>query len=123
VPEEDPRLARLTEICLGLPEATRELADRHAGFRVRGKTFAWFLDDHHGDGIVGVVCKAPAGQAESLIAAEPGRYYRAAYLGSRGWVGRRLDTADVDWPEVEGLVVGSYRLTAPRRLAAQLDTD
>jgi predicted DNA-binding protein (MmcQ/YjbR family) len=118
---EDPHLARLTEICLGLPEATRELSDRHAGFRVRGKTFAWFLDDHHRDGIVGVVCKVPAGQAESLVACDPERFYRAAYLGARGWVGRRLDIADVDWPEVEGLVVGSYRLIAPRRLAAQLD--
>lgn len=37
---EDPRLTRLSAICLGLPEASRELSGSHATFRVRGKTFA-----------------------------------------------------------------------------------
>jgi phosphoribosylglycinamide formyltransferase-1 len=121
MPAADPRLARLTKICLGLPEATRQLEGRHAGFRVRDKTFAWYLDDHHGDGIVGVVCKAPPGRSQALAAGEPDRFYRPAYLGSRGWVGLRLDAGPVDWPEVEGLVVESYRLVAPKRLVAELE--
>ncbi len=56
---EDRRLVRLTKACLALPEAARELAGRHARFHVRDKTFAWYLDDHHGDGIVSVSCKMP----------------------------------------------------------------
>ena len=46
----------------------------HAQFRVRKRTFAYFLDDHHGDGIVGVTCKAP-GSAAGLIDANPDRFY------------------------------------------------
>ena len=49
-PTEDRRLVRLTKICLALPEATRDYNGQHAGFRVRKKTFAYFLNDHHGDG-------------------------------------------------------------------------
>jgi hypothetical protein len=67
------------------------------------------------------VCKAPRGDGEALIAAHPKRYYRAAYLWHRGWVGLRLDLEEVDWTEVTGLVVESYRQVAPKRLVAQLD--
>ncbi len=115
---------RLSEICLGLPEATYERAGRHAGFRVRKKTFAYFLDDHRGDeGIVGLVCKAAPGENEARVASDPDRFYMPAYLAHRGWIGFRLDTAAVDWDEAEGLVVGSYLLTAPKRLAASVAGD
>jgi hypothetical protein len=113
----DPRLERLSAICLDLPEATREITGRHAAFRVRGRTFVYFLDDHHGDGIVGLNAKAAPGAAEMLIAEDPERFYRPAYLGHRGWVGVRLDTGAVDWDEVAGFVVDSYRLCAPKSLA------
>jgi hypothetical protein len=38
-------------------------------------------------------------------------------------VGLRLDLDDVDWSEVTGLVVESYRQVAPKRLVTQLDED
>lgn len=113
---EDPRLVRLTAICLALPEATRWYNGQHASFKVRDKTFAWYMDDHHGDGIVSVLCKAAIGENAELIASDPERYYLPAYSGPKGWVALRLDLGDVDWDEVEGLVVGSYRLVAPKRL-------
>jgi hypothetical protein len=50
-PPEDPRLTRLTKLCLALPETTRAIRGDHADFRVRKKVFAYFLNDHHGDGI------------------------------------------------------------------------
>ena len=48
---EDPRLVRLTKICLELPEVTRWYNGQHAGFQVRKKNFAWFLsaDDESED--------------------------------------------------------------------------
>ena len=118
--KEDPRLARLTKICLALPEATRQIMGRHAGFYVRKKTFVYFLDDHHGDGIVGINCKVLPGDNTALIAADPKRFYMPAYIGSKGWVGLRLDTGKIDWEEVEELVTHSYRLVAPKRLAASV---
>jgi len=114
---DDPRLAPLTAVALDLPEAKRERGDRHATFRVRGRAFAYLLVDHHGDGIVGLVVKAPPAVAESLIDEEPDRFYRPAYVGHRGWVGLRLDAGEVDDDEVTGLVVESYRLCAPKSLA------
>lgn len=115
--EEDPRLIELTEICLGLPEATRTLAGAHAQFQVRSRTFAYFLDDHHGDGIVGLTCKAAPGEADALIASEPDRFYRPDYLGHKGWVAFRLDEGEPDWNEVAGLALTSYLLVAPKALA------
>jgi hypothetical protein len=115
---EDARLARLSEICLGLAEATRERTGRHAPFRVRNKTFAYYLDDHHGDGVVGLACKAAPGENEALVAADPERFYVPAYVGPKGWIGLRLDRDYTDWDEVAGLVVASYLLTAPKRLGA-----
>jgi predicted DNA-binding protein (MmcQ/YjbR family) len=121
VSDAGPALERLSAICLDLPEATREDSGRHAGFRVRGRTFAYFLDDHHGDGIVGLNAKAAPGVAEQLIDGSPDRFYRPAYLGHRGWVGMRLDTPAIDWDEVAGVVVESYRLCAPRSLSRSID--
>ena len=40
-----------------------------------------------------------------------------AYIGSRGWAALRLDVGEVDWDEVWELVVHSYRLIVPKRLA------
>jgi hypothetical protein len=53
---EDERLRRVTEIALALPGAEREAMGVHASFKVKKKMFAYFLNDHHGDGIVGVWC-------------------------------------------------------------------
>ncbi|SRR6266849_2268015 len=72
---EDPRLSRLTEIALALPEAARQIYGSHAQFLVRKKTFAYFLDNHHGDGIVAVTCKVLSGDNKALAEAQPRRFY------------------------------------------------
>jgi hypothetical protein len=116
----DDRLVRLTAICLGLPSAEREMMGSHASFRVAGKVFAYYLHDHHGDGIVGLACKLPAGENTALIAASPERFYLPAYVGPRGWVGLRLDRGRVSWNEVGELVRTSYALAAPKRILSTL---
>jgi predicted DNA-binding protein (MmcQ/YjbR family) len=109
-------LDRLTGICLALPEATREIQGQHAIFRVRKKVFAYYLNDHHGDGIISIACKSLPGDNARLAAAQPSRFYLPAYIGPRGWVALRLDVGRVDWNEVAELVSGSYRLIAPKLL-------
>lgn len=121
---DDAQLARVSEICLALPEATRDDHGRHAAFRVRKRTFAYYLDDHRGDeGIVGLVCRAPWGETDALVAGDPDRFYRPAYLGPRGWIGVRLDRGPVDWGEVADFVTDSDLAAAPKRLAASLALD
>ncbi|HXN17453.1 MAG TPA: MmcQ/YjbR family DNA-binding protein [Candidatus Binatus sp.] len=116
---EEPRLTRVTEICLALPEATRKVMGNHAGFRVRKKVFAYFLNDHHGDGIVSVCARVLPGDNTALIAAQPERFYMPAYIGPRGWVALRLDRGALDWKEVAELVKTSYQSVAPKRIAAK----
>jgi hypothetical protein len=120
---KDGRLARLMKICLALPEAIQERASRHATFLVRKDVFAYYLNDHHGDGIISVCCKVLPGDNEALIAAHPAKFYMPAYIGPRGWVALRLDVSGLDWNEVAELVVGSYKLIAPKRLAPLANSD
>lgn len=113
---------RLIDLCSGLPGvAGEEGAEGHVGFKVRGKRFAWLLDDHHGDGRLALNCKAPPGENARLAEEDPERYYLPPYLASRGWAGLWLDLGSADWDRVEGAVVTAYRMSAPKRLAAQLD--
>ncbi len=109
---QDSRLARLSQICLGLPEATCRDSGDHAAFLVKKRTFAYFLNNHHGDGIVAVVCKVAPGDNAALVAAQPARFYMPAYVGPRGWVGLRLDLDELDWEEVAELATDSYRRVA-----------
>ena len=83
----------------------------HDSYRVKKKVFAYFLDNHHGDGIVAVCVKALPGDNKRLIESDPARFYPPAYIGPRGWVGYRLDAGKVSWAEVKELVKGSYALT------------
>jgi hypothetical protein len=111
-------MVRFTKICLALRETTRQSLGRHAGFLVKKRTFAYYLDDHHGDGIVAVTCKVLPGDNAALAVANPKKFYLPAYIGPRGWVALRLDIGEIDWEEVSELAVTSYRLVAPKRLAA-----
>ena len=116
-PVEDDRLRRLTEICLALPQTQRELMGSHAAFKVKKKVFVYFLNDHHGDGIVGLACKVLPGENTALIASNPKRFFMPAYIGPRGWVGLRLDVPRVDWKEVSEIVQVSYAWMAGKKLA------
>jgi len=117
---EDRRLARLTRLCLALPDATAERHGSHATFRVRKRVFAYFLDDHHGDGIVSLCWKAELGEAHERAEADPEHFYLPAYIGPRGWGALRLDRGPVDWEEVADLVRASYCAVAPRTLAERV---
>lgn len=112
----DPR-TRLVEICLAMPEA-QSSGDQHIRFNVRNRTFAYYLDDHHGDGRIALCCKIPAGDLDPLVTLDPERFFVPPYLGPRGWIGVHLDVHDVEWDEIAKFVRVSYGLIAPKRLAA-----
>lgn len=118
---EDPRLVRLTKLALALPETSRQIYGSHAQFLVRKKTFAYFLDNHHGDGIVAVTCKVLPGDNKALVEAQPRRFYLPAYIASKGWAALRLDRGKIDWDEVRDLLAGSYALIAPKSLAEEVE--
>ncbi len=119
----DARMERCTEIVREMPETGRYLHGEHAGFTVRKKKFAYFLNNHHGDGKVSIACKVMPGDNKSLAAAQPSRYYLPAYVGPMGWVALRLDRGAIDWDEVRELLRTSYALLAPKRLARAVIDD
>ena len=117
---EHPMLKKVSALALALPEAERAIHGNHADFRVRKKVFAYFLNDHHGDGIISVCVKSALGENVDRAGAQPDLYYLPAYIGHRGWFGMRLDRGTVDWREVKNILELSYRLVAPKSLVKNL---
>jgi hypothetical protein len=120
-PSRQDRLDTLTKICLALPETRREDKGSHAAFLVGKRTFAYYLNDHHCDNIISVCCKVLPGENSFLVESAPHRFYLPAYIGSRGWIGLRMDLATLNWTEVKELTLGSYIQIAPKRVASLLN--
>lgn len=121
-PAEPDLLSRIRAACLVLPEVTERPSHGAPSFFVRGgRAFlnAW-LDGHHEHGFAHMWCAAPAGAQETLVRAEPGRFFRPPYVGHRGWIGVRLD-APIDDGLLAELAEDAYRSVAPARLVARLD--
>jgi hypothetical protein len=112
MPRSSP-IDRLRKICLALPDATEKEAWGEPTFRVRGKMFAMFDNNHHDAGRIAVWCKAPLGFQSMMVAEAPKRFFVPPYVGVNGWVGVRLDL-DVDWKEVAGVVEQAYRMAAEK---------
>lgn len=116
-------LDRLREICLSLPEAHEVEAWGEPTFRVKNKIFAMYAspNNHHGDGRPAAWLKAATGEQELLIKADPRRFFKPPYVGPSGWVGVWLDRRP-SWKLVASMVEDSYRLTAPKKLLALLNS-
>jgi hypothetical protein len=114
--DQDAALARMREICLGLPETSERLSHGAPTFFVREKrAFVMVLSNHHGDGRFAIWCAAPDGVQTLLVEAEPERFFVPPYVGHRGWLGVRLDRG-LDWGELAGIVEDAYAEVAPPKL-------
>jgi predicted DNA-binding protein (MmcQ/YjbR family) len=113
----DDAVARVRSICLGLPGAVEQPFGGHTApsFRVGGKFFVMI-----GESRESMTFKAGPGVQEALVSGDPERFFVPAYVGHKGWVSARLDV-EQDWQEIGELGEDSYRLIAPKGLAAQLD--
>jgi hypothetical protein len=93
---------------------------QHLAFKVAKKIFAYYVYDHHGDGRIALLCKAPPGEQSQLVGEDPERYFVPPYVGPKGWVGLRLDSPRMDWRAVKNLLSVAYVLTAPDKVRKQL---
>ena len=117
----DRELARVRKVCASLPEVTERPSHGSPAWFVRDKkTIAMFVDDHHGDGILGVWCAAPPGVQEQMIDEEPAVFFRPPYVGHRGWIGVRLSKTVTD-AELRAILEDAFRVVAPKTLTARLD--
>jgi predicted DNA-binding protein (MmcQ/YjbR family) len=112
-------VAELRGLCLAFPEATEKPFGGHESpaFRVVDKLFVTLAEDGSS-----LTLKAAPGEQALLVSADPDRFFVPAYVGSKGWVGVRLNDP-VDWEEVAELIEDSYRLIAPKALVSRLDSE
>ncbi len=111
-------LERVRGLALSLPATAEKLSHGSPGFFVEGgKFFAYFSDNHHGDGVTALLLKV-SGLDEAAMRQEqdPDRFFRPKYFGPAGWVGIVL-TDGPDWAMIETMLGAAWRLCAPRRLA------
>jgi len=122
----NPRLAvakdindAVREVCLSFPEAEEFSAHGSPNFRVRGKTFAMYTVNHHGDGRVSLWLNSPPGAQDVHIAGEPKRFFVPPYVGPRGWLGVHLDKG-LSWKRIAVLVREAYEKVAPPALRSAI---
>lgn len=120
--QPDWLLAQVRERAMALPEAEETLSHGMPCFGiVKGKKFAYFTQDHHGDGKTAILVKISGLDEQSmLIDADPDRYYRPAYFGD-GWVGIRLDLGDNDWDGIADWLKKSWIAIAPPKLRRNVE--
>lgn len=116
-PSPEWLLAQLRERAMALPEAEEGVSHGMPVFGiVKGKKFAYFTSDHHGDGKHAMLVKISGlDEQNTLIDMDPDRYYRPAYFGD-GWVGIRLDLGNTDWDGVSEWLRKSWVAVAPPKL-------
>jgi hypothetical protein len=114
-------LARVRRICLALPEATEKTAWGAPTFRVGGRLFAMFADDHHGDGRIALWLYSKRDSQQLLVDSDPERFFIPPYVGPAGWIGIHVDRsndallADCAWRAWYGV--------AKKRLRARVEAE
>ena len=114
-PNPDAALALVRGICLSLPDTEEKLAWGAPTFRVHGKLFAMFTNNHHGDGRISLWCAAPAGAQHDLVSADRKHFFVPPYVGPGGWIGIILDKK-LGEGAIAALIEQAYR-TIQKRLA------
>jgi predicted DNA-binding protein (MmcQ/YjbR family) len=120
--DDDPYLRRVRELVAELPSADMKVSHGRPAFFTT-KVFAYYgasvkVDGEYVQHEHAILVQPDPGDRQALL--EDDRTFLPAYLAPSGWIGLDLDEA-TDWTEVAELLDASYRVTAPRRLIAELD--
>lgn len=115
-------LSRVRDAAMAQPEADEIISHGMPCFGIiKGKKFAYFTHDHHGDGRTALLVKiSGADEQAALIEQDEAMYFRPAYFGD-GWVGIRLDLGRNDWDHIAEWVARSWLAVASKKLAGLTD--
>ena len=107
-------LERVRRICLALPETNERASHGSPAFFIRDKrSFASYMDDHHGDGRLALWCASSSDVQQLLATSRPQQFFLPPYVAHLGWIGVRLDR-DLSWAEVAGLIADAHRVVIAR---------
>jgi predicted DNA-binding protein (MmcQ/YjbR family) len=110
--------AAVRELCLAFPEAEEFESHGAPNYRARkGKVFAVWALNHHGDGHVGLWLNTPAMEQSRLLASSR-HLYKPPYVGPSGWIGVELNQG-FPWKRVCELAHQAYLNSSPAKLAAR----
>ena len=113
-----PRAVR--ELCLAFPEVEEFESHGSPNFRARkGRVFAVFALNHHGDGHVALWLNTPAVEQSRLIESATRHIFKPQYVGPSGWIGVELNRG-FSWKRVIELVHMAYVNSSPAKLVAQV---
>jgi predicted DNA-binding protein (MmcQ/YjbR family) len=108
------------ELCLAFPDTEEFESHGSPNFRARkGRVFAVFALNHHGDGHVALWLNTPAMEQSRLIASAPKHIFKPQYVGPSGWIGVELNRG-FSWKRVVELVHMAYLNSSPAKLVAQV---
>ncbi len=107
-------LEKLRELCHTLPRAEEYTMVHHPAFRAGKKPFL----------ILGLGGQRPnrislnLGLMEQAERLQVERFTRTPYIGQHGWF--TVLEGDIEWPELEEMVVASYRRVATKAMLKEL---
>jgi len=108
------------ELCLAFPDAEVFTSHGWPNFRTpKGRTFATYLVNHHGDGRIALWLPMPPGAQDSHVNLQPKHFFVPPYVGPSGWLGVNLDTG-LDWKRVAALVRTAYEHVSKPKLVARI---
>lgn len=112
----------LRDIMASFPEVEEFVSHGAPTFRVRGKVFATYWINHHGDGRVALNLVAPPGAQAAFVKMRPKVYFVPAYVGAYGWLGVELDKG-LGWGTVREHVRDAFERIAPAELVRAIPKD
>ena len=98
-------------LCLAFEGAEFSQSHGMSDFRIKGRVFAQYAVNHHGDGRVALWLNAPDGSQESYIAMDAESYFIPPYVGAKGWLGVKLDK-NLNWEEIQFQVTEAFLHTS-----------
>lgn len=109
------------KVCLSFPESEEVPSHGIPNFKVRGKPFAIYARNHHGDGRVALWLVATPGAQSLYTQMNPKAYFIPPYVGSNGWLGLELNKG-VPQAAIVDRVRDVYLKVAPAHLRPQAGT-
>jgi predicted DNA-binding protein (MmcQ/YjbR family) len=107
------------ELCLAFPQVEEFESHGSPNYRARkGKVFAVWALNHHGDGHVALWLNTPAMEQARLLASSR-HFYKPPYVGPSGWIAIELNRG-VSWKRVRELAHLAYVNSSPAKLAAEI---
>ena len=103
------QLARVRELCHQMPDVTERPSHGSPTFFASGRTFAYFLDNHHNDGRLALWCAAPDGAQAMLVDSDPDGFFLPPYVARQGWIGVRLDR-DLAWNQIAMVLEAAHQV-------------